>query len=851
MWRVSWRGLLAHKARFVLTALAVMLGVMFITATYVITDTTNAGFVRLFTVANAGLDLQVRAVQPPGVESDGPRDSRSAIREEVLDIVLTTDGVDDAEGILFRAGVAILGSDGEIVQKPGRPVFATNFVDRLELTPYRIVEGRGPERPGEVLLDANSVKDGKLKIGGPVDVIFPTKAGRQTLTVVGVLGFGEEKNFPAAQAAMLETSQAQEFFDAEGKFDSVAVAVAPGFESRTVKRSLEIVLPPDVEVLTGQQVTNEQVAELGTFIGIFGNVLRGFGYVGLFVAAFIIVNTFTIVVSQRVRELALLRALGASPRQIVLAVLAESAVIGAVASAVGLGIGYLVGMGIQRLLRKVGFDPGATDAVLDVRTVIVGSSIGIGVTMVAAVWPAIRAARTRPLAAVRDVEAVTTVINPTRTLLGLVMLVGGIVALLLGAQSGTSDGLFVAGGGALGMLLGTVVLGPHLARPAAVLLGGPIARIAGVNGRLARANVARNPRRTSITASALMIGLAIAMAVVVLTASVIHSIDTLIDDSIAGDITISDSGPGGFTPAIREELRTIPEVASATSIRYGDRVALGGHGTDISAIEPQAVDSLLVMNVEEFRSDAFEAGGVLVSKEVALDRGWAVGDTIAGSFPAQPAASLTIAGLFATQGFLSEAVVSIATYDTLYEQRDDFFVIASVAAGTELDVALQAVKERVGDRYPNVDVKDREQLKAQQRQQAMLFLAVFVGLMLLTLLISILGILNTLALSVIERTREIGLLRAVGSHRSQIAWMVVWEAIIVAILGGILGSALGIVLGIALTRSLQDFQITELSIPWVAVAGLIVAAAISGLVAALYPAWRASRLDVLQAIATD
>ena len=852
MWKVSWRGLLAHKARFVLTALAVMLGVMFITATYVITDTTNAGFVKLFTTVNAGIDLQVRAVQPEGVESDGPGDARASIPAEVLDIVLAADGVDDAEGLLFRPGVAILGADGEVVQKIGRPVFATNFVDRLDLTPYRIVEGRAPEKPGEVLLDSNSVEDGKLEIGGPVDVILPTKAGRQTLTVVGVLGFGDEEGFAAAQVAMFETSQAQEFFDAEGKYDFVAVSTAPGFEPRTVLADLSLVLPLNVEVLTGEQVTDEQVAELGTFIGIFGNVLRGFGFVGMFVAAFIIVNTFTIVVSQRVRELALLRALGASPRQIVSAVLAESALIGTLASFAGLGLGYLLGIGIQRLLASIGFDPGGGDAVLDIRTVIVGFAIGTGVTMAAAVWPAIRAARTRPLAAVRDVEAVASVVNPSRTATGLLMLIGGVIALLYGAQSGTSEGLYLAGGGALGLLLGAVVLGPHLARPASVMLGGPVATVAGVNGRLARANVARNPRRTSITASALMIGLAIAMGVMVLTASVIRSIDSLIDKSIAGDLTISDDGPGGFTAAVRDELRTIPEVGAATSIRYGDRVVVEGKGTEITAIEVDAVDTLLLLDVADYSADVLAApGGALISDTIAEERGWTVGQTLEGAFPSQPLATLTVAGTFSIQGFMNDVVVSIETYDSLFEDRSDFFVIANAAPGVGLDAVREAVDERIGDEFPNVNIKDRQELKAQQRQQAMLFLAVFVGLMLLTVFISILGILNTLALSVIERTREIGLLRAVGAHRSQIAWMVEWEAMIVAVLGGILGSAIGIVLGVALTRSLQEFQITELAIPWIAVVGLIIAAAISGFFAALYPAWRASRLDVLKAIATD
>ncbi len=852
MWKVSWRGLLAHKARFVLTALAVLLGVMFITATYVLTDTTNVGFQRLFSTVNAGVDLQVRAVDPIGGSTDGPGDSRPAIPAAVLDLARSTEGVAEAEGLVFRPGVSIVGADGEVVQQLGRPVFAVNYVDQLDLTPYSIREGRAPERPDEVLLDSNSVEDGDLTVGGPVDVIFPTDAGRQTFTIAGVLSFGDQEDFSGAQVAMLETSRAQEVFEAVDEFDFVAIAVEPRADIQAVKRTLASSLPPDIEVLTGEQVTNEQVAQLDQFIGIFGWVLRGFGFVGMFVAAFIIVNTFTIVVSQRVRELALLRALGASPRQIVGAVLAESALIGITASAAGIGVGYILGSFIQTLLAKIGFDPGGgIDPVLDIRTVVVGLSIGIGVTMLAAVVPAIRAARTRPLAAVREVEAVTAVLNWTRITSGFVAALAGIAALLWGAQAGTRTGLLAAAGGALVLLLGTVALGPLLARPAAVLLGGPVAAISGINGRLARANVARNPRRTAITASALMIGLAIAMAVMVLTASVIRSIDSLIDESIAADLTISDSGPGGFTTALRNDLRDVAEIGGATAVRYGDRVLVEGKGTEVSAIEPDAVDQLLRLDTEGFAPDVFANGGALVSAELADERGWQVGDVLEGTFPKNALASIPIAGTFRVQGFMNDIVVSIETYEDLYKEQQDFFVLASAAPGVELDALRLAVEQRIGDRYPNVDVKDREELKDQQRQQAMIFLAVFVGLMLLTLFISILGILNTLALSVIERTREIGLLRAVGSHRRQIAFMVEWEAMIVALLGGVLGSGIGVVLGLALTRALQDFQVTELASPWQGVIGLLVVAAVSGLFAALYPAWRASRLDVLRAIATD
>lgn len=849
MWKVSLRGLLAHKARLVLTVLAVTLGVMFLTSTYVLTDSANRGFRELFTTVNAGVDLQVRT---PSLEDTGHAfGGGGTVPASLLAPIRTVEGVAFAEGLIFRPGVAIVGADGEVVESLGRPSFVTNSVDHLDLTPYRIAAGRAPGAIGEVLLDSNSIRDGDLAIGGPVDLIFPTDAGRQTFTLVGELSFGDSEEFAAAQVAMLDLADVQAAFAAGDVYDFIAISVEPTAAVRDVRRSVEAVLPPGVEVRTGAEVTDEQVSQLGGIISIFGTVLRAFGFVGMFVAAFTIVNTFTIIVSQRVRELALLRALGASPRQVVGAVFLEALVVGLGASALGLGLGYLLGALLKWLVAQIGFDPGGVGAVLEVRTIVVAVSIGTGVTLLAAVFPALRAARTQPLAAVRHVEAAATVTGPIRTVFGASLLGGGAIALRYGTLAGTSTGFIAAGAGALAFILGAVLLAPHLAQPAARVLGAPLARLGGVTGNLARANVARNPRRTAITASALMIGLAIVTAFLVLTASVIRSIDVLIDRSIAADLTIS-TPVGGFSTAVREALREVPEVGSATSVRYSREAArIAGRGATVDAIEPDAVDGLMRLRVADFDRDGFASGGVLVARTKADDEAWQVGDVIPATFATVGDRPLVIAGIFEERGFFDEYVVAIDTYEELFTDQRDFFVFAGAAAGVGIEELRVAVEATIGETYPNVDVKDREQLKAQQRQQAMLFLAVFVAMLALTLLISILGILNTLALALVERTREIGLLRAVGTQRRQIGWIVVWEAVIVAVLGGVLGVGIGLVFGTALTRAVQDFQITELVIPWLGLLGVVVVAAGAGFVAALYPAWRASRLDLLQAVAAD
>lgn len=852
MWKVSLRGLLAHKARVVLTVFAVMMGVAFITSIYILTDSTKAGFDKLFTTVNAGIDLQVHAqnpVDPSG--SIGRADELPPVPGALLDEIRTVEGVRFAEGLVFRSGVAVVGEDNEVIRVLG-PSFATNYVDRLELTPYRIREGRAPSRPGEVLVDTRTLESGRLVVGESVDVILPTAAGRQTFTVVGSLGFGDSDGFSAAQIVMFEQSDVQRLFDVVDQFDSIVVSTDRSVALREMADRVQSTLPRGVEVRTGEQVTDEQVSELNGFIGVFATILLAFGFVGVFVAAFLIVNTFSIIVSQRVRELALLRALGASERQIIGSVVFEAGVLGLVASVAGLGVGYLMGKGLKALTSAIGFDPGGVGAVLLGRTVLVGLGIGVGVTIIAAAVPAWRASRTSPLGAVRDAEAVTAVLGRRRTVGGVVALVGGVVALLRGSALGTKTGFLVAGAGGLSTFMGSIMLAPWLAGPASRILGAPFKAFGGITGTVARANLRRNPRRTGITASALMIGLALVTAMLVLTFSVIRSIDVLIERSIAADISVSTTF-GGFSTAVRDRVAEVPEVGLVSSYRSSEhgQARVEGARATIEAIEAQAVDTLLRLRVRDYDANAFDAGGVLVAAETADEHGWVVGDAVSAVFPRIGARSLEVAGIFEERGFFDEYLVSIKTFEEGFSEQRDFFVFVGARDGTSIERVKQAVNDAIRDEYPNVDVQDRSELKAQQRQQAMVFLAFFVGLLLLTLIISLLGILNTLALSILERTREIGLLRAVGAHRRQIRQMVRWEAVMISLLGGILGVMIGVVFGFALQRALADFQITELVVPWLGVVVVVVIAGVAGLFSAVYPAWRAGRLDVLEAISTE
>lgn len=850
MWRVAWRGLFSHKARVVLTVLAVLMGVAFITSIYILTDSTRAGFDKLFTRVNAGIDLQVQSVNlvDPG-GTGGPGDL-PPVAESVLDDVRRVDEVRFAEGLVFRPGIAIVGSDGDVVPFFG-PSFGTGFVDRLELTPYTIRDGRAPASPGEVLVDARTIDDGDLRIGGPVSVILPTTAGTLEFTIVGSIDFGDSDSFTGAQVVMFTMVEAQRLFELRGAFDFIAISVEDDADIAEVQRSVQATVPLGVAVKTGQQVTEEQIDRLNGFVSVFGTILLAFGFVGVFVAAFMIVNTFSIIVSQRVRELALLRALGASARQVVGSVLLEALVLGGVAASLGLVVGYGWGVGLDWVTSRLGFDPGGVGAVLRPRTIVVGLAIGIGVTVVSAAFPAVRASRTSPLAAVRDVEHVRRVLGRWRTSTGLLASVGGAIMLLVGSGAGTDTGFYVAGGGALAVFTGAVMLAPWLAAPASLILGAPLHAFGGITGAVARANLRRNPRRTGITASALMIGLALVTAVLVLTFSVIGTIDHIIDESIATDVSVS-TDFGGFSAAVRERVGEVPEVGRVTSYRQAfGQAAIGDDGTALEAIEPGSVDTLLRLDVRDYDARAFAAGGLLVSADRASENDWTVGTVVAARFSVAGDHPIPIAGIYERKGFFGDYVVSIATFDELVNEPRDQFVFAEPASGVTIGGLEAAIEAAIGEDFPNVEVQNRDELKAQQRQQAMIFLAFFVGMLLLTLLISLLGILNTLALSIIERTREIGLLRAVGAHRRQIRRMVRWEAVLVAVLGGIIGVVIGVALGIALQRALTDFGITRLVIPLQLVVLVLIVSGLAGLVAAIYPAWRAGRLAILEAIATE
>ncbi len=849
MWKVALRGLLAHKARVVLTVLAVLMGVAFITAVYILTDSTKAGFDKLFSTVNAGIDFEVRTKPPVGEEQSPVAGESEPIAASVIGDIKSVPGVVAVDGLVFRLGIAVIDEQNKEIPFFG-PSIATNYPSRLDLSPYSIRVGVRPASDKEVLVDTATFDSGKLALGDSIDVIFPNDYGRRTYKIVGTLGFGEAEDFSGAQVVMFTGDEAQRAFDIADKFDALAVATDQSIAVQEMRERIRNVLPPGVEVRSGEEVTAEQKSSLSGFIGVFATILLAFGFVGVFVAAFLIVNTFSIIVSQRVRELALLRALGASSRQVISSVMLEALVLGTVASFAGLGVGYLAGKGLKDLTARIGFDPGGTGAVLLGRTVVVAFAIGIGVTALAALVPAWKASRTSPLAAVRDVESVTGVLGIRRTVVGIALLVAGISALFWGSSLGTSDGFLIAGGGALGIFVGAIMLTPWLAAPAGRILGAPFKAFGGITGSVARANLRRNPRRTGITASALMIGLALVTAVVVLTASVIGSVDKIIDDSIASDLSVSrDIGP--FSTAVRDVVAELPEVGLISAYRASQVATVAGKGASIEAIEPQAVDTLLRLNVVGYDATSFTNGGLLVSEKRAEEHSWSVGDVVPAVLGSAGSMQLTISGIYRQQGFFEEYLVSIETFEASFEQQRDWFVFVGSAEGVSLKDAKAAIEAAVEDEFPYVRVQDREELKSQQRQQMMLFLAFFVGLLLITLVISLLGILNTLALSILERTREIGLLRAVGAHRRQIRQMVRWEAVMIATLGGILGVVIGLALGVALTRALVEFQITELVIPWLGLCLVLLVAVSAGLFAAIYPAWRASRLDVLKAVATE
>jgi putative ABC transport system permease protein len=638
------------------------------------------------------------------------------------------------------------------------------------------------------------------------------------------------------------------FLDGADAYTDVWVTAEDGVSQQELRAAVAAELPAGYEAVTGDDAAEDAGGDLMDAISFITAFLLVFAGISLVVGSFLIVNTFTILVAQRTRELALLRALGASRRQVTGSVLLEAAALGVVGATVGLVVGVLLAIGIRALFSTFGLDLSGQPLVFTPRTVVAAYVVGVLVTVLAAAVPARRASRVAPVEGLRDGAEHAGASLRTRVLAGLALLAtgaGALVAALLQAPHAT----WWMAGGVLGLLLGAVVAAPLLARPLIGSVGALYRRIFGTPGRLAGQNAVRNPRRTAATASALMIGLSLVTMMSVLGASAGASVDRAVGDRFVGDIVVSDVTSSGLSPTVADEVETVPGVESVTRVRYGIGET-GGQRQGIAAVDLDGLSDVLALEMREGTAAGLSEGSVLVSTSWAQDHGLEVGDAVAWTMPTGEK-RYRVAGIYEDDPVISYPfVTSLETRSAAGFVDADAYLLVAATEGASVPQVQAALEELTAD-LPTVSVQDQAGFAEQQRGPIDQLVLLVYALLGLALVIAVLGIANTLALSVIERTREVGLLRAVGLARPQLRRMVRLEAAAIGLLGGVLGTLLGVVCGLVVAATLRTEGLEVISVPWGQIGTFALASAVVAVAAAALPARRAARLDILRAIGTD
>jgi putative ABC transport system permease protein len=848
MLKVALRGLLAHKWRMLITFLAVAFGVAFIGGVLVLTDTMNRSFDDLFADVYRDTDAVVRSTETIGSDFG---DVRAQIDASLLEQVRSADGVAGVDGAV-EGYARVIDREGEPVGDPamGAPTFGFNWTEDDALNPFDLTDGRAPTSDGEVVIDRGTAESTEYVVGDSIPV--QTQKSVEEYEVVGIARFGTTDSPGGSTVVMWNTEEAQRVIGEPDRYASIAVAAEDGVSQSELAASIDDALAgaeaDDIEVLTGAEITEETQSDIKqqlSFITVFFLV---FAVIAVIVGTFVIYNSFSIVVAQRTRELALLRAIGARRRQVRRAVLIEAILVGLLGST----LGFLAGLGLASILGALMQLPPGSLAILptSITTAIV---TGLVVTVFSAVLPAWRASRVPPLAAMRSVEVDTTGRSPVRLGLGVAALVLGTAAVIAGAF-GTA--ISTVGLGAAVVFVGLIVVSPGLARPVSRVLGAPVARARGVAGVLARDNAGRNPKRTSATALALMIGVGLVAFILVINSSIRASIDQALDDSFSGDFVVDSGtfGMVGLPTSVAEDIGDLPEVAVVAPVRWSPAY-IDGDGTGVAGATSGAFD-LLDLRVVEGDAD-LGPGEVVVNMGSAEDKGLALGDEVEIAFlddrRPEDDRVVRVSGIYddtTAAGGIGNYVLGLDDWSAAVANATDSQVFVQLVDGVSVAEAEPAIEEVV-EPYVTAEVQSVDEYKDLIGGQLDLLLNLVLGLLALAVIIAALGIANTIALSVLERTRELGLLRAVGMRRRQVRAAVRWEAVIISLFGTVLGLAFGLLGGWGIVRALRDEGFGVFAIPYGWMAFLAVLAGIVGLVAALIPAWRASRMNVLDAIATE
>ncbi|MER5847878.1 FtsX-like permease family protein [Streptomyces sp. NPDC002012] len=842
MFRTALRNVLAHKARLLMTVLAVMLGVAFVSGTLVFTDT----------LGNALRNQSAKSYDNVAVAVTTYADQRNektpGITAATLKKIQGVDGVDTATGrVSGFAGVA--DPDGKLIgngwsntggnYSPGK-----NGKDSA----YTFVDGTGPVAADRIALDKETAKRGEYHVGDRVRVA--TNGPVKEYTLSGVFTTEDGAVNAGGSLVLFDTEVAQKLYLRPGVFRDVNVSAAPGVSAEKLLTGVKPLLPKDAEAKTGQALADDQAKQIENGLSGLNGMLLAFAGIALFVGVFLIANTFTMLVAQRTKELALMRAVGASRRQVKRSVLLEAAVVGVIASVVGFALGLGLATGLRSAMGLFGGKIPAGPLIISPTAVIAAFAVGVLITVLAAWLPARRAAKIPPVAAMSSVHATATVKSLVlRNSIGAVLTLLGGAAIVAGAAKSGSTGRTVIAVGAFLTLIGVIVLIPLLSRPVIALVRPLLKRLFGVSGKLAAQNAVRNPRRTGATASALAIGLTLVTGISVLGVTLGQAVDRMTTDNIKADYMVTMASGGPLDESALTALQKADGVSAispqqATSLRVKEDY----HAA--SGVAPGDVQRLFALPTVSGSIDALDKGEIAVDEKTAKSNGWKTGDTLRVTFDDDKKGELKVGAVFKGNEMLSPVLMPKNVADA-HGSRADIREIWLKMDGGASDANEQALVKALGDN-PGMSIMDRQDIRDMFGGSVNLAMNIMYGLLAMALIIAVLGVVNTLAMSVFERQQEIGMLRAIGLDRRRVKRMIRLEAVVISLFGAVVGVVLGMFLGWAIGHTLaSDIPEYALVIPWDRIAVFLVLAGVVGVLAALWPARSAAKLNMLTAIKTE
>jgi putative ABC transport system permease protein len=844
------RGLRSQRRRLLPTFAAVLLGVAFTAGTLILTDTLGSAFDAMHTDNHANIDVAVRRTASFGSGADAERDR---IAGSVAAEIASIDGVSAAAG-RTSGWAQMVGTGGDLLGDvtSGVDPIGENWIVDPQLNPWRLVDGSPPVGPEQAVIDRTAADELDASVGDTIEVLALGGAHRMTLS--GIATFGDADSRFGTVTVLFDESTAQALLGEPGRHDSVVARIEPGVSAELVAERIERAgtsAEGDIDVVTGAALAAEAHDAHMQDWAFFDMFMAGFAAIALVVGGFIIFNTFSITVAQRTREFALLRAIGAGRGQVLGSVLVESSGVAVLASSLGLAVGIGVSRALHGLFGVFGIDLPDTGVVVAPASLAIAFALGVGITLMSALLPALRAARVRPLAALRDAAIDRAATSRVRIVAGAAVLASGAAAIAAGL--GSVGSVELVGIGGLAVFAGATVLGPVFVGPFTRLLGWPIARLRGMPGQLARDNATRCPKRTAATAGALTIGVGLVGLIAILAASVKASIDDMVSTGVRADVVIDSNsvGFGGLDRSLADRLRTHPEVdaVSGTALATAE---IDGDIVDVVGVDSARIGSLFDLGRVDGSLAGPDGSGlgtdrIAVNVDVATERGWAVGTAVEVTLADGASRTLSVGAVIEDPYIGLPTLVDTALLDAAGQTTFDIQVFVALAEGVDRDTGIAAVAAEAAA-FPQATVLDRDGFADNRSALVDPLLGVIYALLAFAVLIAALGIMNTLALSIMERTRELGVLRAIGATRSQVRTIVRWESVMIAWFGTTVGLVIGTGFGWAVVRALDSDGITNLVVPTSTLAVVAALAAAAGVAAAVVPARRAARLDVLDAL---